>query len=101
MGLKIRSDSAERRCGLFERALAASVAFARTFGDEEYAACERLLCTSLLGTDCYAALFAADLWLLLMRWLELEPTIKMFDKGRMSSCCKAHQLLISSTETFY
>ncbi|XP_045486837.1 uncharacterized protein C1orf112 homolog isoform X2 [Pieris rapae] len=63
----IELELAKRRFGLFEYALTVGTAFARTLSGDGYAALERLLATTLLETDCYGALFAADLWILLMR----------------------------------
>ncbi|CAF4920689.1 unnamed protein product [Pieris macdunnoughi] len=65
--VEIEMELDNKRFGLFEYALTVGSAFARTLSGDGYAALERLLLTSLLETDCYGALFAADLWILLMR----------------------------------
>ncbi|CAH4029186.1 unnamed protein product [Pieris brassicae] len=70
VGIEMELDN--KRFGPFEYALTVGSAFARTLSGDGYAALERLLLTSLLETDCYGALFAADLWILLMRSSDSE-----------------------------
>ncbi|CAK1552223.1 unnamed protein product [Leptosia nina] len=53
--------------GFLEHLLIVVHALARTLNCEEYSVLERIMYLSLLHTDCLKALFAVDLWVLLMR----------------------------------
>ncbi|XP_061720640.1 FIGNL1-interacting regulator of recombination and mitosis-like isoform X2 [Cydia pomonella] len=67
-GLKITNTKhASRSYGLYEHTLIHTIALASTLSCEQYTALEQLMYEALLGTDCWSALFASDLWVALAR----------------------------------
>ncbi|XP_063385877.1 FIGNL1-interacting regulator of recombination and mitosis-like isoform X1 [Cydia fagiglandana] len=67
-GLKFTNTKhASRPYGLYEHILIHTIALASTLSCEQYTALERLMYEALLGTDCWSALFASDLWVALAR----------------------------------
>ncbi|XP_063540889.1 FIGNL1-interacting regulator of recombination and mitosis-like [Cydia strobilella] len=67
-GLKFTNTKhASRSYGLYEYILIHTIALASTLSREQYTALEQLMYEALLGTDCWSALFASDLWVALAR----------------------------------
>ncbi|XP_045501785.1 uncharacterized protein C1orf112 homolog [Colias croceus] len=69
MGLKLKlaRGTEDQTYSLFAYLLTVTVAFAKTLNSEEFAHLERIIFEALLNTDCYSAVFAANLWELLLR----------------------------------
>ncbi|XP_038211573.1 uncharacterized protein C1orf112-like isoform X2 [Zerene cesonia] len=64
---KIGRECEDQTYSLFAYLLTVTVAFAKTFNSEEFSILERIMYESLLNTDCYRAVFAGNLWVILLR----------------------------------
>ncbi|KAJ2948425.1 hypothetical protein O0L34_g7666 [Tuta absoluta] len=67
IGLKFKSGNSSRTYGLYEHLLTNTIAMTSTFDFEEINYLEKKLIESLLGSECYSALFSSNLWELLAR----------------------------------
>ncbi|XP_023948086.2 uncharacterized protein C1orf112 homolog [Bicyclus anynana] len=69
IGLKFKYSTQDgtKYCGLYEYLLLHTVALSSTLRNEQYNILENYLYEALLGTECYKAMFASNLWVLLCR----------------------------------
>ncbi|KAI5642998.1 hypothetical protein NE865_05039 [Phthorimaea operculella] len=88
IGLKFKSANISRTYGLYEHLLSITFAMTATFDSEEINYLEKKLIESLLGTECYSALFSSNLWDLLARL-----SSRQFLFSQVISLCKIYQKL--------
>ncbi|KAF9818672.1 hypothetical protein SFRURICE_011718 [Spodoptera frugiperda] len=98
MGLKFKCEKTSRQYqtyGLYEHLLVHMVALAATMNNEEINLLEKKMLEALLSTECYSAMFSANLWVLLAKM-----TSRQYLLTQVITICKIYQKLESNNRQF-
>ncbi|XP_035434927.2 uncharacterized protein C1orf112 homolog [Spodoptera frugiperda] len=98
MGLKFKCEKTSRQYqtyGLYEHLLMHMVALAATMNNEEINMLEKKMLEALLSTECYSAMFSANLWVLLAKM-----TSRQYLLTQVITLCKIYQKLESNNRQF-